>query len=194
MTAFITPCWRSLLSAGLAGVWLLFAPLVFAAGIEPQQAQLVATEDGYALSAEFKVDLGPRLEEVVMRGVPLTFSLEFDLTRPRWYWISEHIAARRIDYRLSYNALTRQYRISVGALHQSFFSLTDALRVISRIVALPVVGRGALRNGETYNAALRLTLDRSQLPKPLQVDALANRDWQIDAKVQRWTFVPTEAR
>lgn len=194
MTVFITPCWRSLLSACLTGGLLLAAAAAGAASIEPQRAELVATEDGYALSAEFAVDLGPHLEEVVTRGVPLNFSLEFDLKRPRWYWISEHVAARRIDYRLAYNALTRQYRLSVGSLHQNFSSLAEALRVISRIGALPVVDRAALKSGETYNAALRLSLDRSQLPKPLQVDALANRDWQIDAKVLRWQFVPADAK
>jgi len=42
--------------------------------------------------------------------------------------------------------------------------------------------------------ALRLGLDQLQLPKPLQVDALANRDWQMQAKVLRWQFTPTAAR
>jgi hypothetical protein len=189
MTASSTPCWKRLLSAGAAALLLLFACLAGAGEIEPRQAALTATEDGWALSAEFSVDLGPRLEEAVARGVPLYLTLEFDLTRPRWYWMSEHIVDRRVDYRLSYHALTRQYRLSVGGLHQNFATLAEALRVVSRVVALTVAERGALKPGETYDAALRLALDRSQLPKPLQVDALANKDWQVEAKVLRWQFV-----
>lgn len=192
MTVSFTPCWKKLLSALFAGWLLLFAAIAHAGSIEPQQAALVPTEDGYALSAEFVVDLGPRIEEAVARGVPLYFSLEFDLTRPRWYWASEHVADRRLEYRLAYNALTRQYRLSAGGLHQSFATLPEALRVISRIGALHVADKAAVKPGETYNAALRLSLDRSQLPKPLQVDALANREWQVDAKVLRWQFVPPE--
>ena len=192
MTVFSTPCWKNLLSA-CCGAWLLLAAASADAGsIEPRQAALVQTDEGYALSAEFAVDLGPRLEEAVARGVPLYFSLEFDLTRARWYWSNEHVAARRLEYRLAYHALTRQYRLSAGGLHQNFSSLAEALRVISRVAALPVADKAALKLGETYNAALRLSLDRSQLPKPLQLDALANRDWQVDARVQRWQFVPTE--
>ncbi len=192
MTASSTPGWRKQLSAGLAAALLLVAAAVHAGSIEPQRAALTPTEDGYALSAEFAVDLGPRLEEAVAKGLPLYFVVEFDLTRARWYWANEHIADRRLEYRLAYNALTRQYRLSLGSLHQSFDSLAEAMRVISRIAALRVVDKGVLKPGEVYNAALRLSLDRSQLPKPLQVDALADREWQVDAKVLRWQFTAAE--
>ena len=194
MTAFFTPCWKNLLSA-CCGAWLLLAAGSANAGsIEPQQVALMATDEGYALSAEFAVDLGARIEEAVARGVPLYFNLEFDLTRARWYWANEHVADRKLEYRLAYNALTRQYRMSAGGLHQNFSSLAEALRVISRVAALHVIDKSAIKTGETYNAALRLSLDRSQLPKPLQVDALANRDWQVDAKVLRWQFTPTDVK
>jgi len=194
MTVFSTRCCKRLLSVCLAAcLWLAAAPLL-AGSIEPQRAALTAAEEGYTLAAEFAVDLGPRLEEAVTRGVPLMFVLEFDLTHPRWYWPSEHIAARRLEYRLAYNALTRQYRLSAGGLHQNFGTLAEAMRVISRVSDLIVFDKAAVKPGETYSAAVRLALDRSQLPKPLQVDALANRDWQVEAKILRWQFVPGEAK
>jgi len=193
MTVSITPCLKRLLDALLVAWLLLASALVQAGSIEPKHATLTATDDGYALSAEFTVDLGSRLEEAVARGVPLYFVLEFDLRRPRWYWVSEHVAGRRVEYRLAYNALTRQYRLSAGGLHQTFVSLTDALRVIARVGALHVVDKGVLKSGESYEAALRLSLDRGQLPKPLQVDALANRDWQVEATVLRWQFTAGQA-
>lgn len=188
------PCWKRLLSAWSFAWLLLAAGFAWGGTIEPQRAALVATEDGYALSAEFAVDLGPRLEEAVSRGVPLNFILEFDMTRPRWYWANEHVADRRLEYRLAYNALTRQYRLSAGGLHQNFASLPEALRVIGRVAALPVIEKGVVKSGEIYNAALRLSLDRSQLPKPFQVDAIANRDWQVDAKILRWQFTVPEGK
>ena len=188
MTASITRRWTS---ASLGLLLLLAAALAHAGSIEPVRAAILPGDDGYALSAEFAVDLGPRLEEAVSRGVPLNFNLEFTLSRGRWYWADEHVAGRTISYRLAFNALTRQYRLSVGGLHQSFESLAEALRVLSRVAALPVAEKNALKIGEPYNAALRLSLDRSQLPKPFQVDAIANRDWQVDSKVLRWQFTAT---
>ncbi|MCF8151484.1 MAG: DUF4390 domain-containing protein [Burkholderiaceae bacterium] len=190
MTAFITRCCKKI-KAGLAllALLLLTAAGAQAGSIEPTRAALTPGEDGYTLSAEFAIDLGYRLEDAVARGVPLYFNLEFVLERSRKYWVDEHIATRSLTYRLSYSSLMRQYRLSTGQLHQNFGSLAEALRLVGRITALPVLEKDALKNGETYEAALRLALDRSQLPKPFQVDAITDSALQVDAKVLRWQFV-----
>lgn len=177
---------------------LLFAACLFglaaaswAGRIEPSSARLSAGDDAYVLSAEFDIDLGSHFEDAVSRGVPLYFVLELEITRQRWYWPNEHIAGRSVSYRLAYIPLTRQYRLSIGgALHQNFASLSEALRVMGRVAALRVADKGALKLGETYQVALRLALDRQQLPKPLQVDGIGNKDWQVEARVWHWQFVP----
>jgi hypothetical protein len=175
-----------LLTLGLA----FGAAGVRAGSIDPVEGLLIPGEDGYALSAEFTIDLGQRLEEVVSHGVPLNFTLEFTLVRKRWYWFDEQVANRTIDYRLTYNALTQQYRLSVAGLHSSFGTLAEALRVLGRVGGLVVVDNSAVKSSETYTASLRLSLDRSQLPKPFQLDALASRDWQVDSKTVHWHFAP----
>jgi hypothetical protein len=170
---------------------VICAAAALAGSIEPKQAVLATAEDGSTvLNAEFAIDLGPRLEEAVARGVPLYFTLEFELTRPRWWWSNENMVTRTTQYRLSYTALTRQYRLTTGNLHRNFTSLDEALRVLSRFTGLQVADKGVLKLGESYDAALRLSLDRNLLPKPLQVDAIANRDWQVETRVLRWTYVP----
>lgn len=182
---------RSLLRLLAAACLLGLAAVAWAGKIEASSANLTAGEDAYVLSAEFDIDLGSHFEDAVSRGVPLYFVLELEITRNRWYWPSEHIAGRSLNYRLAYIPLTRQYRLSSGGtLHQNFLSLGEALRVMGRVVALAVADKSALKIGEPYQVALRLALDRQQLPKPLQVDAIANKDWQVEAKVLRWQFTP----
>jgi len=196
MTAFFTHCCRRIKHTLLIAVAVLsglLSTLAMGGSIEPTRASLTPGEDGYALSAEFAVNLGNRLENAVTRGVPLYFNLEFVLERSRKYWVNEHILNRNLTYRLAYSSLTRQYRLSAGSLQQNFASLEDALRVLGRIAALPVADKGVLKPGETYQAVVRLSLDRSQLPKPFQVDAITDRDWQIDSKTLRWQFVAPEA-
>lgn len=191
MTAFFTRCCRRFeqaLAKLLPGLLLLAAVAANAGSIEPARAALSPGEDGYTLSAEFAIDLGTRLEDAVARGVPLYFNLEFILERQRKYWVNEHIVSRSLTYRLAYSSLTRQYRLTTGNLHQNFGSLAEALRVVGRIAALPVADREALKNGETYEAAVRLALDRSQLPKPFQVDAITDKGLQVEARVLRWQF------
>ena len=41
-----------------------------------------------------------------------------------------------------------------------------------------------------YQAGLRMKLDLAQLPKPLQVNALASRDWNLDSEWHRWNLNP----
>lgn len=179
------------LCRGLAlAALLLFAALAGAAEIEVKSAEITPGEESWLLDAEFGIDIGHRLEEVVSRGVALYFVAEFDLTRARWYWMDEHVVGRKQTWRLSYNALTRQYRLSTGALHQNFATLAEALGVLARLRNWAVADKAQLKPGEPYNAALRLRLDLTQLPKPFQVTAIGNKDWNITAEVKRWSFTP----
>jgi hypothetical protein len=194
MTVSSTPSWKSALRAFWLGLLLACcAGALRAAGeVEVKSAAIVPGEDGYVLNADFRVELSPHLEEVVSRGVPLYFLLEFELTRDRWYWFDEELAARSQTYRLSYHALTRQYRLSSGALAQSFQTLDEALRILSRVREWQVADKGALKPGVTYQAAVRLHLDLSELPKPLQVTAIGRKEWNIGADWYRWTHTVPE--
>lgn len=166
---------------------LAWASLAWSAEIEIANVQLVPGDDGYVLNADFSFDFNARLEEAVTRGVVLPFVVDFELTRPRWYWFDEKTVVRSKTYRLSYHALTRQYRLSTGSgLHQSYESLTEALRVISRVREWAVLERGAVQPGEPYVAALRMRLDLAQLPRPFQVAALGNRDWILASEWKTW--------
>ena len=147
---------------------------------------LEANDDGYALDADFEIDLNARLEDAINKGVALYFEVEFEVTRKRWYWFDERAVNRQLMLRLSYHALTRQYRISRGALHQSFSSLPEALRVLSRVRSWQVLERGDLEAGTEYQAALRMRLDVTQLPKPFQVNALTSREWNLASEWRRW--------
>lgn len=181
---------RALCAAMYLGLGLLSLPAQ-AAQIEPLGARITLDEGEVLLGAEFAVDLGSRLEEALQRGITLTFKLECVLERPRDYWLSEHILTYTQNYRLSYSSLTRQYRLSIGALHQNFATLPDALRIMSKIGSLPLAEpaqQARLLPATRYDASLRLSLDNSQLPKPFQLDALTSNAWKIESKTRRWSF------
>ena len=174
--------------------WLLllfFLPaLAWTAEIEIANAQLQASDESYQLNADFRFELNPRLEEAVNRGLTLYFVADFQLTQGRWYWFDERLVSRSLTYRLYYHALTRQYRLSTGGLHQSFSSLEDAVRVMSRLRNWPVIEAGdKVQAGESYDAALRLRLDISQLPRPFQISALASKDWDFASDWKVWRQV-----
>jgi hypothetical protein len=191
MTVSSTRCWarRSWLCA-LAALALAAATPAAGSGIEVKKAALVASGEGYFLEAEFEIVLTHALEEALNKGVPLYFVLEFELQRPRWLWFNEKIANHQQSYRLSYNALTRQYRVAVGALYRNFATLAEALGFMSRVRVHEVADPAAVKKDETYTAAVRMRLDTSQLPRPFQISALGSREWSLGSDWYRWSVSP----
>src|SRR6185369_12760166 len=119
----IASCKTLLAALVFFGAALAITPDANADEIEITDARLIQGEDGVTLSADFAFDLNPRLAEVVTNGVPLYFVIDFELTRPRWYWFDEKASAKRIQLRLSYHALSRHYRLSTGVLQQNYPTL-----------------------------------------------------------------------
>ena len=151
-------------------------------------AELRVDEGDVLLSAEFDFSLTPALEQALDKGIPLYFTIEFELVRTRFLWFPEKVAEWSITYRVSYSSLTRQYRVSSGPLGQTFESLGDVQRFIGHVAARPVARVDDLVKGARYEAAVREKLDVNKLPKPFQVNALASREWQLSSDWHRFGF------
>jgi hypothetical protein len=175
---------RVALASVSASVCLWLAPAAQAAdriAVSTAQLALVVEggEPGVTLDADFDFELPYVLEDAVNRGIALYFVIDFELYRERWYWFDRQLAQRSLTYRLTYSALTRQYRLARGSLALPFDSLADALASLRRVRGWKVLERGTLKPDEDYRAQLRMRLDTSQLPKPFQINALTNRDWTL---------------
>jgi hypothetical protein len=175
----------------LLGAWLLACcALARADSIFVQSVDLTSRYDEYFLNASFNIGLTPTVEEALNRGVPLHFVVEFELIYPRWYtlyfWNKRLVEMQQI-YRLSYNALTRQYRLSYGVLHQNFDTLENALTILGGIENQQVFDRSLLDEDRVYEAQIRMRLDTGRLPKPFQIDALGSDAWDVSSSWFRWT-------
>jgi hypothetical protein len=182
---------RRRLLLGVVAAAVIFAPRRTRADNIPVNAASLRVDEGdVVLSAEFGVSLTPALEQALDKGVPLYFTIEFELARTRFLWFPQKIAQWSITYRVSYSSLTRQYRVASGPLGQTFDSLDDVERFIGHLASRPVARADEVANGVRYEAAVRIRLDVSQLPKPFQVNALASREWQLASDWHRFTFTP----
>jgi len=176
--------WALLLAFSLA------APMANADGITLKRAHVEAVEEGWQIDAEFDVQFSPRLEEAVNRGVPLYFVLDFEMSRPRWYWFDEKPVRYSQTYKISYTPLLRQYRLSVGNVYQNFTSFEEVTRVLSRLRGVAIADHNAIKKDSAYQARVRLRLDTAQLPKPFQLNAIASRDWSLSSDWQSWSIQP----
>lgn len=138
------------------------------------------------MNADFNVDLNRTLEEALERGVILFFVIESRVWRPRWWWFNESIATTQETRKLSYNALTRQYRLSEGEHYQNFSALDDAEVALASLRNKVLARANAFDKEKSYRASVRIWLDVTQLPKPFQVKAVTATDWKLDSN--EWIF------
>lgn len=158
-------------------------------GIEITRSIIESSDDGYRLNALYDFQLPHGLETALQMSVPLYFTTEIEVTRPRWWWTDERAVSQRQTVRIDYDILTRQYHVRVmGSLQQNFATLDEALSMIRRPNRWLFAPKGALDPGKTYNVTLRMFLDRDFLQKPLQVNAFNNADWRLTSNKKTFTY------
>ncbi len=160
-------------------------------GVDITHAHIESSEEGYKLAASYAFELNHGLEDAIRHGVDIYFTTEVSLTRPRWYWFAEKAVAAKQTVRISYNVLTRQYRVTIlGSIQQTFSSLEEALFLIRRPSRWLIAPKGALKNGEEYTVTLHMEMDRDYLPKPLQVQSYNNADWRLESNRKTFLYRP----
>lgn len=174
-------------AAGL--VALLAAPGVRAEGIQLIQAEITLKGELFQVSGHFAVDLSATLANAITRGVQLTFVQEVEAQRERDFWLAEDLIELQRSIRLSYNALLRQYYVTLSGVTSSHETLPDALRAVGDLRDWVILNAKQTRKKASNRVYLRMYLDLAQLPKPLQVNALASSTrWQLDSGWQERTF------
>jgi hypothetical protein len=153
-------------------------------------SSLALTRDDGALLLEFslRLTLSRTAEDALLRGLPVYFVAQAELFRRRWYWRDERVARVRRTWRLAYQPLTGQWRVSLGALAQTFQTLPEAL------AALSAAGRWKLADLDQIDPDVRhyvefdYALDTTQLPSPMQIALPGQSDWVM--RVERTLNVP----
>ncbi|MBU3604474.1 MULTISPECIES: DUF4390 domain-containing protein [unclassified Polynucleobacter] len=168
----------------------IFSTTVSAEGIKIKSFELEKADNDWLLNATFQIELSPGLEDAVQKGVVLYFQTEFDLMRSRWYWFDEKSVLVQRQTRLSYQPLTQQYRIASEGFTFSAKTMPEALQAVGSIGGWRVIEGAQLDTSKSYTASMRMSLDLSKLPKPFQVNALNNRDWNVSSDWYRFPFSP----
>lgn len=148
--------------------------------IEIKNLSLQHTEESVFLQFNLLVQLPSVAEDALKRGVPLYFIAMADVYRSRWYWFDQRVGGAKKTWRLSYQPLTGQYRVSLGGLAQSFNQLNAALATLSQAAQWQVCESNQITLTEKHHIEFSWKLDTSQLPSPLQLGiANATSEWSI---------------
>jgi hypothetical protein len=176
----------------IAKIFLLIATVSFAHAndITLSNVRLTPLEKSWALNADVQLELSPALEQLVNKGVTLHFVTEFQLSKKRWYWLDNKIVDVQRVSKISYQALTNQYRVTLGTFSLTAATLKQALAAVKTIEDWMVLDATAIESKQTYQAALRIRLDTNQLAKPFQVNAINSKSWNLQSDWHRFDFAP----
>ncbi|MEN9891764.1 MAG: hypothetical protein RLY78_2059 [Pseudomonadota bacterium] len=164
------------------GLWLGGPGL---AALRPVQAERIdllelavrRTDSALVLDYQARLQLSGAVEEALRRGVPVYFAAEARLLRRRWYWRDERVARISRQWRMSYQPLTANWRLTLGGLSQVHASMAEALAVISRVAGWRLAELSQLDADVDHYLEFSLQLDTTQLPRPMQIDL--GGDWKL---------------
>lgn len=150
--------------------WALWmAGSAWGQGVELQDLTVQREEASIRVDYQLRITLPRTVEDAALRGVPLYFTAQASLWRPRWYWRDERIARATREWRLSFQPLTSNWRVSQGGLGQSFATLEEALGTMTRSAGWRIAeGRDVEPDGRQY-VEFNWRLDTAQLPRPMQI-------------------------
>lgn len=171
--------------SGWAAETELAAPVTEPAGI-----QLQRDGDALLLSATLNWALPDLVQDALLKGIPVHFIAEADMLQERWYWRDLHFVNAARYMRLSYQPLTRRWRLYTGsqpfegqglgvALSSSFETLEEAVQSMQRIVRWRIAHVADLPSSGDAMLQLRFRIDLSHFPRPLQIGALGRSDWNL---------------
>lgn len=168
--------------------WLLMAALVLAAllarpvlaeGIELSHLATTRAEDGLELGFNTRFELPRAAEDALLKGVPIYFVAEANVLRTRWYWRDSRVARASHSWRLAWQPLTRQYKVSTGGLNQSYASLAEALASLRGLSSWRIAEPRELEDDGHYYVEFSYKLDTSQLPRPMQIGLGSPQGWGL---------------
>lgn len=161
---------------------------VQAAGARFESAGTYLKDGTYYLDSFARLDLGDAAEAALANGVNLFFLIEVEVHRKRKYWIDTPVLERRLRYKLYYYDLTLHYRVEdlQSGESKNYRSLAAALRNLGSIDQFALIPQNRLKRGRRYGASIRMALDHTRLPGPLQARALVSREWQLESEEFRW--------
>lgn len=173
---------RIAIAAFFAVLLALLPGGVRAEGIELAQLATHRADDGLELSFTTRFELSRAAEDALHKGVPLYFVAEANVLRSRWYWRDARAGRAERSWRLAWQPLTRQYRVSTGGLHQSFATLDEALTVLRGVSGWRIAEPKDIEDGGSYYLEFSYKLDVSQLPRPMQIGLQSGFALSIEQK------------
>ncbi|MGD9831784.1 MAG: DUF4390 domain-containing protein [Piscinibacter sp.] len=153
-----------------------------AAGPELAIFSVQRDEEGLSIDYAVNFELPRGAEEALNKAVPLYFVAEAEVFRDRWYWRDKRVASASRVWRIVYQPLTANYRVTFGGLSQSYPNRAEAFAVIRRGASWKVAEASQIEEGSRHYVEFSFRLDTSLLPRPMQIGIASQTDWALSVE------------
>jgi hypothetical protein len=172
-------------------LWLVLLPASAQPALQDgSELRLDRAEDGLYLSTQLQFAMPELAQDALYKGIPMFFVAEAQVLKERWYWYDRAIAETSRYLRLSYQPLTRRWRLNVSStpfsnsglgvvLGQNFDDYEDAMAAVQRLSRWKIAETGVIEKDAAHTVNFRFRLDVSQLPRPLQIGVAGRSGWNV---------------
>jgi hypothetical protein len=165
-----------------------------------QNAELAALrvdrqDDGLFLTARVDFRLSSLVEDALRKGIPIHFVAEAEIKRERWYWYDQTVASVQRHMRVTYQPLTRRWRLNSSSeplvnaglgvsLAQNYDTLEEVTSALQRIGRWKIAEPQELSADGRHTLHFRFRLDGRQLPRALQLGSVGQSAWVVSVERQ----------
>ncbi len=170
-------------------VWMAAAPLRAEDGVVSYNSLVSYVVDQRVyLSTDVSLQLSGLARSALESGVALEFDTDIEVSRQVNFWPDQTLRRYQISHRLSYQELTRSYRLErlQTGDRVSFRNLKDALHSMASLRDLMLLPVSELKGGKRHYGRMELSLDIDALPSPLRTQAYFSRAWKLQGGEQEW--------
>lgn len=161
----------------------LLAPgLALAATPAISNFELTRNDEGVFLSYAVDLELTRSVDDALSKAVPLYFVAETEVYRSRFYWRDQRVGREVRVWRIVYQPLSSNYRVTFLGLSQNYATKDEALAAISRGARWKIAEAGQIEEGSRQYVEFNYRLDTSLLPRPMQIGVGGQAEWTISVQ------------
>jgi len=137
------------------------------------------------LVVSFKLEnvFSSQMKEVVLNGIPITFTYLVVLHEIRDFWLDKKIINLKIDHMMKYNVLKKEFvikrswQIDEVLITESF---DGAQSLMTEISGLKIIPFNWLENGNRYQIGIKGELSKASLPINLRSALFFSPSWGFE--------------
>jgi hypothetical protein len=146
--------------------------------------------DFYFVEASVHIELSADAEDALESGVPLQFSFDFQINRPRRFLWDQQLLALRRSCTLERHALANKYVVTdlVTRKRVVIASIRDALDALGQLTDVTIGKASELVNERGLTGRMRAQLDIEALPAPMRPIAYLSPSWHLKSAWREWVI------